>query len=528
MPHISSLFPVQTSPFIRQKDKKILYLCLLFTFFWGFLAHGYGFLHSSFSHDVLNAVYAGSVEDYWKMQLGRFLVVGYRRLFRGQLALPWLCGILSLLWVSCSVFLTAKIFSIEQKLPLLLIAGLFTANSTFTAMTATYIYELDADMLALLFACLSCRFWQKDKPCFLLAGSICVWITLGLYQSYLSVTIGLIILFCLLSIINNKSFLSVLILGTKGILMLLFGGLFYLASCRILGAVFHFSINSGSYNSLGAAFSDTVFHSFRTVYQTFFQAFFDTTQGHITHPVFILHLICFFLLLVFSILQLARKDISWTAKALYFVLILVFPFGVNLACFLTGGMVHALMTFAFVLVYLFLLLVFFQSNPQKTVFSIGRMLSAGLLILLIWNQVQFSNAAYLKKELEYDATLSYMTRVEYMLESRDDYIPGETNVVFVGTSELLHQTIPGFEQHADLTGLDSSCAIPTSNAEYYYNAYKAYYSYILNTPISMPTYAIWNRLNTLDDVRTLPCFPAKDCTLWIDDVLVVKLGNEIW
>ena len=94
--------------------RKLLGWCLLFTFGWGLLAHAYGFLHDSFSHDVLNALVADNVETYWKMQLGRFSAVLYRRIIRGPVTMPWLLGLLALLWTALALFLTAKLLRIRS------------------------------------------------------------------------------------------------------------------------------------------------------------------------------------------------------------------------------------------------------------------------------------------------------------------------------------------------------------------------------------------------------------------------------
>nr|WP_072515135.1 hypothetical protein [Ndongobacter massiliensis] len=69
---------------------------LLFTFFWGLLAHAYGFLNGFFTHDGLNALIADSTEELWKVELGRFLVPVYRQLVRSAVTTPWVIGVIGL------------------------------------------------------------------------------------------------------------------------------------------------------------------------------------------------------------------------------------------------------------------------------------------------------------------------------------------------------------------------------------------------------------------------------------------------
>ena len=128
-------------------------------FLFGLLAHGYAFTNFTVSHDSLNEMFlsgdiryaAGSVAD-WKISLGRFLYPAYRTVFSGGAGTPWLSGILSLVWVSLAVYLVSRLFSVDNALLLAVIGALFVTNVSYSALAATYIYDLDGDMLAMLLA----------------------------------------------------------------------------------------------------------------------------------------------------------------------------------------------------------------------------------------------------------------------------------------------------------------------------------------------------------------------------------------
>ena len=57
-----------------------------------------------------------------------------------------------------------------------------------------------------------------------------------------------------------------------------------------------------------------------------------------------------------------------------------------------------------------------------------------LVAVLLVQNVTIANTAYVKKELDADATLSTMTRVADQLEQREDYVLGETPVAFIGAN----------------------------------------------------------------------------------------------
>ena len=152
-------------------QKQPFVFCCCAVFLWGLLAHAYGFLHNILSHDVLNAFIATQTEENWKIELGRFFVPVYRTIFRGAVSLPWLLGLMGLLWTSVSVFLTVKILNVRSKLLTVLIAGVMTTNITNIAQIATYIYEFDINCFALMLSVMAAFIWDRKKSIWHLAAA---------------------------------------------------------------------------------------------------------------------------------------------------------------------------------------------------------------------------------------------------------------------------------------------------------------------------------------------------------------------
>ena len=212
-------------------------------------------------------------------------------------------------------------------------------------------------------------------------------------------------------------------------------------------------------------------------------------------------------------------------KLLFLILTLLLPLGANLTRLL-GAQVHDLMKFAFWLLYLLPLLLAFHAARAGRIGKLARALAAVLAALLLWSNVQTANALYVKKDLESSATLSLMTRVLGAMEQNPDYVPGETPVAFVGVSGQLNDAIYGFADYGRITGAESAGAIPAAHAEYYYNAYAAYFRYVLNNPAVFCAWDTWNALQTDPAASALPCYPDTGCMQLMDGVLVVKLGED--
>lgn len=174
-------------------------------FLFGLLAQGYAFTNFTVSHDSLNEMFlsgdiryaAGSVAD-WKISLGRFLYPAYRAVFSGGAGTPWLSGVLSLVWVSLAVYLVSRLFSVDNALLLAVIGALFVTNVSYSALAATYIYDLDGDMLAMLLAVCAAYLLLRGTLRRRALAVIPIVGSLALYQAMISVTVSLVMIACIL------------------------------------------------------------------------------------------------------------------------------------------------------------------------------------------------------------------------------------------------------------------------------------------------------------------------------------------
>ena len=517
--------------FDRREDGRLLLWALAVTFFWGLLAHAYGFLQDSFSHDALNALFADGVEVYWKLQLGRFGTVIYRRLIRPPLALPWLLGMLSLFWTGLAVFLTAKLFELRSRLAVFLVAGVYTVNLTVIAMTATYLYEMDMNLFALLLAAAAVFLWARGGWLGALLGALLTAGVLSLYQSYVSVVLALLMLCCIQRLAKGERFAAVLFPGLRSLLMVGAGGGLYYALLQLLARWKDIPIDTGSYNSVYAVLepgqeAPGLFESLRAVYRDFSGSFLDPSASHLSAGTLRLHVLLLVLTAALLLWFLLRAKTNWAGKLLLLALVALLPLGLNTARLFSGRDVHDLMKYAFWLVYLLPLLLA-EALPGAKAGRFTRAAAAALMLLLLWGGVQTANAVYVKKDLEQDATLSLMTRVLGRLEASEDYVPGETELVFVGADGALNPSVYGFEPYSDITGAEFANAIPFSDVSYYYNAYDAYFKYVLNTPAKMAAPEKWTKLQGDGRVEAMPVYPAQDSIRELDGVWVVKLGEPV-
>ena len=518
---------LRRAPYLRiTGERRRLLAAFAAVFLFGLLAHGYAFTGLTLSHDSLNEMFlsgdihyaAGSVAD-WKISLGRFLYPAYRAVFSGGAGTPWLSGILSLVWVSLAVYLVSRLFSVD-RLPLLAVTGaLFVTNVSFSALAATYVYDLDGDMLAMLLAVCAAYLLLRGTLRRRVLAVVPIVCSLALYQSMISVAVSLVMIACILRLLKSESAKAVLFDGLKAVGILLAGGAVYgilvRAVCRASGIAMSDGYNS--LLSLGRMTPALIPAAVRSTYATW-------AGSILRQPVFVPlpvtrtgHLLLAVLTLAAAARFLLRKRLPAANLLLALVLAALLPMGMNLSNFLgyAGMESHDLMKYAFCLVYVFDILLLrqcLQSLPESRVFSGCAAVSLALIAAVIWGSVQTSNALYLKKDLERQATLSRMTELCLRLDQTEGYVPGETPVVFIGLPSFDTPEALGSVSQITGAGLNS-----TVGGGYY----AAYFSYILQTPIRIGSETALPEGTPTD---AMPPFPAEGSICRAGDTLIVRMG----
>ena len=500
-----------------------LYLSLAAVFCWGMAAHGYMFLDNSFSHDSLREFHAEILGNNIKMGSGRIFTFLYRELLGSDVTLPWLTGLLALIWIGLAVYLTVRIFRVESKTMICLIAGIFATNIAVSATTATYIHDLDSYMFSMLCAVTAVYLW-KEIPFGWLLGAVFAAGSIGIYQGYLFVTVSLVMIDCILRLYREEKLKEVFAEGLKAIGMILLGGLLYYLSMKGLLHLTGAQLVKGEYNSMDLILHQSAGDIVKLIldaYNDWFRRLMDAYSSYPAALVKGITLLFFGICGAGILTMLADKRIGLAEKLLCLLLIVLLPFGMNLIYVLTISRSHDLMTFPIWLFYLFVLLsaeylVKKWHRPGQWLRGICILLAA----LLLYGNVRFSNGMYMKKDLEFDAYLSLMTRIVTRMEMTEGYVPGETEVVFVGNPEN-RIMIPGMKDYWNVIGMTSGDLLVEPER----SRYQAYFDYILCLPINLGDGQRWNEISSGDAARSMPCYPAAGCMEFQGDILVVKLGQ---
>lgn len=513
---------------IQPKLKKIA----LYTLIFMALLHGYRYVSLGFSHDSLAFAWQPDLE--WQISLGRYMQPFYWWIIRGRIAAPFIVGVLSYGYMVGSVYGVASLLDLKAKTSLFLLAGLMCGSLAFIALDATYSHTADVYMLALMLniaAAWLCLRGRRRVPS-VLAAVVLLVISTGLYQAYLQVFTALTMVWALLRLLKTddraipeaaarcaQSFLALMLA-----MALFFVGYYVVMAVTGVEAVSRENSIGGMKVLSGAALVDMVKTTWKMPLWKL-----KRLQGRIAPLARMLTAVVLMTGASATIFTARRSRVSaWQALGMA-VLVLLLPFGMNWICLFCSGAVHDLMMYAYIVPLLAALAAnerawnLALANKGK---QIGKKTRAAACVLplavltLLFDRGIYANQIYLKKDLEYDATLSVMTRVVDRIEQVEGYIPGETPVEFLGDIQRsqLAMTRPAFAHLGSLTGTEENYAIT------YGDTFWMYLEDVMGYPIKRFRETKNEEQERVTD--DMPCFPDKDSVQMVDGVVFVKLAAQ--
>lgn len=513
---------------IQPKLKKIA----LYTLIFMVLLHGYRYVSLGFSHDSLAFAWQPDLE--WQISLGRYMQPFYWWIIRGRIAAPFIVGVLSYGYMVGSVYGVASLLDLKAKTSLFLLAGLMCGSLAFIALDATYSHTADVYMLALtlnIAAAWLCLRGRRRVPS-VLAAVVLLVISTGLYQAYLQVFTALTMVWALLRLLKTddraipeaaarcaQSFLALMLA-----MALFFVGYYVVMAVTGVEAVSKANSIGGMKVLSGAALVDMVKTTWKMPLRQL-----GRLQGRIAPLARMLTAVVLMTGAAATIFTARRSRVSaWQALGMA-VLVLLLPFGMNWICLFCSGVVHDLMMYA----YIVPLLAALAANERAWNLAladegkqIGKKTRAAACVLplavltLLFDRGIYANQIYLKKDLEYDTTLSVMTRVVDRIEQVEGYIPGEMPVKFLGDIQRskLAMTRPAFAHLDSLTGTEENYAIT------YGDTFWMYLEDVMGYPIKRFRETKNEEQERVTD--DMPCFPDKDSVQMVDGVVFVKLAAQ--
>jgi len=503
--------------------KKSFLLCLIATYIVGLLAHGYGFTNALYSHDSLMYINTTSAWSGF-INKGRWLQIPYGQLMHDNFSNIWLSGCLALLFLAISSWLIVEMLHIRNVGLIISLCGILCTALPVTLLTAVYNYALDLYMFALLLSVLTVFLWNaKSKPSFIFA-SIIFAMSIILYAPYIGMTVGLVMLVLLKDIVEGESFNEMIKKGLKGLGFGILGAIISLGSSLVICALTGISLSAGKNYSLTdiANYEGvSIVNLIEDIYVSIFTFFAEVTSYNTTFMVGSIFVLIMMMLVLGSFL-IIKNVAEVRMRIVCILLILLFPLGIGIVYFISKGFFHELMIHPYYLIYIGIILCVSMTvkglDNRKCKLNILPIIVSVLLLLTIYHNTVFANTMYQKEELRAYNTYSYMNRVLAQMEEMENYISGETPVLFVKEGYIDTGKIGDFEEYYSYVGVSSSLSVT------YDSTIDAYFKYILNVPLKVADDDIREKILDSDEIENMPIFPQTGSVAYIEDVLVIKLN----
>lgn len=430
---------------------------------------------------------------------GQFLAPYYFRL-RGSLSAPLWVGMLSALYLVLTSIIASWLLGLKKPGHLFILCGSLAANAALTAIFAASLHTADASMLALLLCSAGAACCLRLRYGFV-PGAALVSAAMALDPGSLAFFAALACIAWLGDLLADaKTFVR-----SAGCLLLAAAAasaVWYLGSmlmARRSGCTLNIALHMPA-----AGLSSAYFTPIRALL---------SPLTAYTHVSMLLRALLALLSLAFVVMNARKLGMQRTALLVSGVLLL--PLLCALPLFYLKD--AAQITPAYCLLDVLLLMLTVRLMPEKLRLHTAAASAFGILFL---GSIVFSNQVYLKKNLEFEATLSLTSRIIQRAEETEGYRPGFTPVAVIGTMEDSVFSVPrkGFEHLSALDAAENNYAV-TSEDEMIWYCWE-----ILGYPASFVSTYERSLLKENDAVKAMPAFPADGCSAFVGDTLVIRLN----
>lgn len=513
--------PDQLFSLFKTKIKKIW----LYTFFSaiiiGIITHLFVFTNRLPNHDSMFNIYNTQA----KVKSGRFFL-GPASGMSSYFDLPWVIGVLSLLFLALTAVTIVILFKIQKNSSAILIAGIVV---TFPSVSATFSYLFTADgyILGMFFAILAVLLtisWQYG----FLIGAVFLALTVGIYQAglstFLAYTITWLIYSMLIIGISSKELWKQ---GVRLSLTTVIGMGMYYTIFKIYSSLMGGFITD--YQGLDKVGSLTIHDipsrilQMREKLESFF---FPSMVSNVPLTLYdYINVIVITLVILITISFIIKKQFYKKIDQflMFALLIIALPFVYFIVYFISPlAFYHMLMVFSISTLYVYLVLLYdalpaFKANILEK--SMAWVILATLSIM-IWNFNIIANITYFNMEMRYEKSLAVSNRVLDRIEQLDNYLDIKEIAVsgrVQMSSELSSVTIP--QRTPDMIGSTGEMFLLGS---YHY---KVMLEDFLGKRIEAASTESLDAIKQTETFKTMPLWPAKDSVKVFGSIVVVKFSE---
>lgn len=443
-------------------------------------------------------------------------------------ALPWLIGLLSIIYLSITAAVIVNIFDIENSLYAALCAATLVTFPSIASNFA-YVFTMDGYMLGLLLCVLAVYTVKptrnKGKLSWLIGGHL-LGFGMGTYQAYLSVTILLCLFLAVLVLLDTKEvkrkvkdITDLLLMGVSGL------AIYYIFLQILLKIQGKQLASYQGINGMAEGNKVGILATVKLMYADFISF---SLKSKVFMPN-VLSVICVLVLLglTLTFLFLEAKEKGYIKKFSFYLLTLLFviliPCLTNAILLISADVTyHVLMRYQWVVFLVFALKVLDKGLKGKEENKWIVLAWTGVLaaFLLTFTYVVTDNIAYSNLQKRYEKTYAYCIRLADRIEQTEGYYQGMP-IAMVGV--VGQDNFPTTDISENVTGglLGISGDFLLYKGENYQDFFKHYLGITINV---LPEDNVVDFYDT-DFYANMASFPDAGSTMVHDGVLYIKTEN---
>lgn len=481
----------------------------------GMLTHMFVFTNILPNHDSLISIY----HSQGKSTSGRFFLTYFAGI-SSYFALPWINGVLSILYLSLTAVVLTEFFELRKSTSIILTSGLIVTFPTVGA-TFSYMFTADAYMAAILLATLAVLMTKKYKFGFIL-GALFLYLSVGIYQANLTIVLTIVsVWFIQVLILNQMQLKKIIVDVLKYISMTAIGMGLYWITFKSYQEYFGGSITDyQGLNQVGQSnnsISETLVLIKETIIEFFFRGFVTDSQINLFE---ILNTLIAVIIIIEIVLLIFLKKVYLSPIRIVLMLgsIYLLPIFSHILYFVSPGVIyHMLMIWSTVLFYLLPIILYEGFKPQNMTVNVVSWIAVITLFLVIFNFSIISNITYLNMSYRFEKSFALVNRIFDRIEQTEGYENIE-RVAFIGKPEIKSAFSNNIVAEAipPMTGAMGDTFLPQS---YHFNAMFANY---IGKSLGGVNPEELQILKENPKVKQMGIWPAKDSVLVLDEIVFIK------
>lgn len=470
----------------------------------------------------------------WEMGLGRWGIKYIQDLREGVIN-PSFITAMGLLYLGCIAYIVTQIFGMETIIGRICVGALIVCTPNVVS-ALTYYYCSDMYFFSYLLAVvavwhMSRAKWNRRGICHAIAASLCLLLSIGIYQAYVSLAILLCAIYLLIMLVRDEKLIEVV---KKGIIMLASGAggiLAYLLTTKYMQAITQVTaVEDRGFATMGKISIADLKNGIVNAYLYFFKYFLrDTLINNSWGNRKEINVIFFMVLFCVGVYCVVKMNTSWICKVMAIVLACLLPI-----CFMnililapkvgieqsTGILMLPGMNYIYVLLLLL-------GEKLKAPIWMKRISSYSIFIItmLVLNMLLVLNLSA-QTYMQYNMRKTYYVASEMVSEIEQLGInTDEYQLCILGTMENGKFPDNQGELGASVKWLTASYGMMWSDDNGRNSCWKFFMEQFVGKSYARCGGETTAMLRELPEVKEMGVFPGENSIKVIDDVIVIKLSE---